>query len=142
MLIMISNNLFQNIICKPIGYNRETGGFVGINNNVIVEYVFDEGVVFSNIFTYRPDVKRFNEFIVMCKHKGIEKYGILHTHLNEEGTLSNSDGVFINNIFEVNHQIDEMYFPVIIPGKTMRIFKGKRTTNRVEIKECVISLSE
>ena len=142
MHITISNELFQKIIYNSFGYNRETGGFLGLYNNAIVEYLFDEGMETSGACTYRPNVIMFNEFIKMCSQKGIEKYGILHTHLNEEGTLSNDDRVFIKNIFEVNNRIVEMYFPVVIPGKTMRIYKGNRTMEGIKIEGCIISLKD
>lgn len=138
MSIKISNQLLKEIIFNPIGYSRETGGFVGINDDVIVQYMFDEGMTSSDFFTYRPDVTKFNKFIAMCNKKGIKEYGILHTHLNENGVLSNNDIVYITSILEINAQILEMYFPVVIPGNAMRIYKAKRNMNNIEMEECVM----
>ena len=140
MPLIISSKLYHNIIYDPIGYNKETGGFLGIKNNAIINYVFDEGMTISNVFMYRPNSMIFNIFVSKCIKNKVEQFGILHTHLNQNETLSNNDREFIHDFFDPNPHINQMYFPVVIPGELMRIYIGKRNNRKVNLNVCEMSL--
>lgn len=140
MEIIIDEEIFRNMLNSPIGFSCETGGYIGVSNNVVVEYWFDEGILGTNSYTYIPDAEKFEKFITMCNEKRIERQGILHTHLNKDATLSNKDRIFIEKILGINPQIVEMYFPVVIPGKTLRIYKGKKIKGVIKIIENKISI--
>lgn len=140
MRIIIAEDLFQNMINTPTGYNHETGGYIGISKNVVVDYWFDEGRLGANPYTYIPDVEKMNNFMTRCNQKGIEGFGILHTHLNKDATPSKNDRIFIEKILRVNHQIMKMYFPIVIPGITLKMYRGKKRKEMIEIIEIRTSI--
>lgn len=135
MCLWIEENLFEKIIYRPAGYDRETGGFIGIRDNTVLEYWFDEGIFNENVYSYVPNISELNKFLAMCECKEILKYGILHTHLNANITLSGGDILFIRKILNENKQMHEMFFPVVIPGKSLNMYSGKKTGNRIEVTQ-------
>lgn len=131
MTIEVERKVFEQIIGYSSGLNYETGGFIGICNHRIHTYFFDDGTRQKG--TYCPNRDIFYELIEKWGQKGMTAFGIFHTHLNGNPSLSGEDIGYINSIFESNTDLEEMFFPVIIPEKEICVYLANRKNEEVLI---------
>ena len=138
MAIEIERKVFEQIIGFSSGLNYETGGFIGICNNRIRTYYFDDGIRQKEAYCPNKDI--FYELIEEWGQEGITAFGIFHTHLNGKLSLSGEDIRYINAIFESNADLEEMFFPVIIPGKEICVYHANRKNEEVLINTAALKI--
>lgn len=90
----------------------ESGGIIGVKNNVICAYCFDEGNV-GNIAEYQPDPEKFNSIIRAWTDKRIFFIGIVHSHANSYDKPSLGDKIYANNLMEANSYLKAVVFPIV-----------------------------
>lgn len=139
MVIEIDTNVLEQIIGYSSGLNYETGGFIGIHNNRIHTYFFDDGIRQKGT-CYCPNKDMFYVLTKKWRQEGITAFGIFHTHLNGNLSLSREDIGYINAIFESNADLEEMFFPVIIPEKEVCIYLANRKNERVLINTVALKV--
>ena len=132
--------LYGEIIKFTNNYSREVGGFIGIKNNVIIKCWFDDEIAKIPSFSYKPNELKLNHFWDICELEEIEYLGIFHSHLNKSATLSNGDINFIKNFMNINVCVSTVFFPVIIPGKEMRVYCAKRDAMEITICEVKVQI--
>ena len=125
----------SNIICEKFkDCEREYGGILGGRNDVITEFVFDNGLENENIGTYLPNVHFLNDCIDKWQSQNINFYGIIHNHLTEYAELSAEDIKCIEKIMNaMPRYIEYLYFPVISSIHILKAFKVIRTEMGIRI---------
>lgn len=112
---------------------KETGGIIGGRYGIVTEFVFDNGKS-DQMGNYYPDVDKLNAAIKDWQDKGISFYGIVHSHLSEQYSLSGEDVEYINQIMDAVTEINEyLYFPVISVKYKIMIYKAINCGNHVKI---------
>ena len=96
----IEKEVYNAIIkhCPPVP--PETGGILGGYKDVISAYEFDRLEENCSHNSYSPNIGYLNGIIQQWSDKGIELYGIFHSHSSSETTLSLPDRGNIQRIME------------------------------------------
>lgn len=131
----ILRDTFDSILACVPKAPPETGGILGGRNQIVSCCVFDRGSNASNGYDiYAPDTQLLNQAVRQWEEGGIEFYGIFHSHFSNGTLLSNGDRKYITKIMlAMPPQIDHLYFPVVIPKKTMMIYRAERQNDLVYI---------
>ena len=112
----------------------ETGGILGGKNDIITNFVFDTGLPNGDIGHYYPDIDKLNSCILDWQKHGIKFYGIVHSHLNHEKSLSLGDEVYIKEImFAMPTDIKTLYFPIVFPRKEIIPYRAEREKDKLKI---------
>lgn len=113
----------------------ETGGIVGGHDRIITEVYFDTGTYRLNPPSiYVPNIILLNEIIEDWNKAGISFYGIFHSHYSRDRELSTGDKRYIMEIMRVMPpQINRLYFPIILPGKTVLGYQASRWNSEIHI---------
>lgn len=133
--------LLQNVYLKMLNSYPipppEQGGIMGIKNSIVCEYYHDNTKNATDRAVYVPDIDALNQKIEEWNRNGIQFAGIIHSHLLEQNTLSSGDKEYIKQIFNnLPKDIDELYFPIIIPdSKQVVSFVAKRKDKDVIIQQ-------
>jgi len=91
---------------------NESGGLLGTSNGKVIDlFWFDEGRR-CNARTYNPDVKRWEERLLIWYDRKIEFCGIIHSHLNKQ-ILSSRDVKMAREILKLN-SINHVVMPVLV----------------------------
>ena len=139
--MQITESVCNNIIHACLSMPLETGGILGGKNNIITEFVFDKGTPLSSKQHYYPDISKLNDCIENWQNDGIEFYGIVHSHLQDEKLLSLGDRQYIQAIMlAMPMHIRFLYFPIVLPQKEMVSFKAMRFKNEVKIVKSNIKI--
>ena len=128
------------IECCPL-VPPETGGILGGSDYVIRSYKFDQLGDHCSCNSYHPDVAFLNEAIKHWADKGIEFYGVFHSHPPNETTLSLPDIGYIHRIMQyLPPSIEGLYFPLIFPRDKMLTFLAARADGKIVIAEDTLVL--
>lgn len=130
----IAESLLNAIIsgCQP--FPPETGGIMGGHDELITDVIFDTYPGLSEQATYSPNVVYLNDCIVRWRNQGIEFRGIFHSHPVNQYSLSGADREYITNIMSaMPTNIEELYFPIIVPTKTMFVYRAMRLKSKILI---------
>lgn len=112
----------------------ETGGILGLKEDVICHYYPDFGMKNERGDHYSPSTKALNLTISEWNTHDIVFCGIYHSHFEGDVCLSKGDLKYINNIlFHVNHFTDSLLFPLVFPKKEMIFYKAFLRNDRVEV---------
>ena len=112
----------------------ETGGILGGRNNVISEFLFDEGLASGTAGCYHPDTNILNQCLMEWQHQKIDFYGIVHSHFTDIAALSQGDKEYIRMILlAMPPEIKSLYFPLVLPEQRMIAFKAKRSGKTINI---------
>ena len=112
----------------------ETGGIIGGENNIIIKFEFDEGTTLTSNQHYYPNVETLNACIEEWQNDGIQFYGIVHSHLQQERALSSGDRQYIQTIMSAMPiYISSLYFPVVLPQKEIVSFKAIKLKDGINI---------
>lgn len=131
--LWISRKTYEQMVWCDCLY--ETGGFIGITDNKIVKYKYDEGE-YHEMGCYFPSKKQWEKFLLDIADE-CDYFGILHSHLNGHASLSAEDVGFIEKLFFCNSSIEKMYFPIVIPLSDLVIYAATRTIEEgILIKKC------
>ena len=131
----ICENIYQKIIDCCSANSNETGGIIGGKNGVVGEFVFDESLDNGESGCYYPDTILLNRYLSDWQQRGIDFYGIVHSHFQKSYELSSGDKEYINSIMMVmptgtNH----LYFPLVFPNeKKMVSFSATRIGGMTKI---------
>ncbi|GHU68458.1 hypothetical protein AGMMS49983_21130 [Clostridia bacterium] len=102
---------------------------------------FDLASANDNYCVYRPSVHLFNKQIEEWETRGIEFYGLFHTHSFGITELSRGDKEYIKAIMAaMPKHILELYFPLVFSGKRMISYAATRISGEVVIRQDEISL--
>lgn len=111
----------------------EMGGIIGGTYNVITEFESDKGV---NCYPgcYTPDTKKLNGVIQRWEKAKVQFYGIFHSHLHNQETLSEEDLKYIKRILSsMPDRIAYLYFPLIMDGNKIVPYRANITTYGLEV---------
>lgn len=131
----ILNHTFNDIVKMVPSLPPESGGIIGGTNQIITHYILDSGTNLSNGYdTYAPSILYFNETIQSWQQKGIDFYGIFHSHFPGGTELSNRDKQYIVQIMKAMPcRINHLYFPIVLPGETIIVYRADNIKNRIHI---------
>lgn len=104
----------------------EAGGLLGgpasagCTEGVVTAFRFDRGLGKGSAGFYVPDTDALNDVLEHWSETGLCLYGIVHSHCPGGETLSCGDRGYIARILRsFGGSPDRLYFPVIIPGKSL-----------------------
>ena len=120
--------------------DHEIGAVLGADRgDDICEVVFDR-IEDIKRYMYTPNVEYLNEVIERWQRWRFA--GILHSHLNNQSTLSSADKAYIEAIImAMPPDIDFLYFPIyVMPENKLYGYKAERLLNRVIILEEPVSI--
>ena len=115
--------------------DHEIGAVLGADrSDDICEAVFDR-IEDIKQYMYTPNVEYLNEVIERWQRWRFA--GIVHSHLNNQCTLSSADKAYIEDIMmAMPSDVDYLYFPVyVMPENKLYGYKAERLLNRVIIFE-------
>ena len=116
--------IFNEILCTCPDVPPETGGILGSQNGLVVDFLFDKGIIHDFPDQYVPDINRLNKKIENWINAGIEFCGIFHTHFPHGKELSEADKRYITEILKSVPQ-KMLYFPIVFPNKEMIVWKAE-----------------
>jgi len=132
--MQIVEKVYDDILNRCFVISNETGGILGGKDNIITEFKFDKGTSQSSKQHYYPNIQKLNNCIENWQDRDIQFYGIIHSHLKEERTLSDGDLKYIRTIIlSMPTHITFLYFPIVLPQKEIVSFKAMRVKNEVSI---------
>ena len=125
---MTINQHTYDILCSAFSpVPPEAGGILGSSNGCVCAFVYDPGTPDLTRNCYTPDVKFLNQIIAQWQAQGIQFCGIVHSHPPGQINLSEADLIYIQAIMDcMPEQIQELYFPIIIPGEGVFSYLSKR----------------
>lgn len=114
--MIIQQNTLDELLKEVPGAPPEIGGILGGVNGVISTYQVDRGAVPDRKFDhYYPDVIFLNHTIQEWSDKGIEFYGLFHSHFPGGIELSVQDKRYITQIMlAMPKRIVRLFFPIIL----------------------------
>ena len=117
----IYSNVYEEII-KTIGNAPiESGGIIGIKNNIICKFYFDKSESRHNTM-YIPNTKVLNYIIDKWADSNIDFAGIVHSHPNSCTTPSLEDYYYATNLKQLNPTLKKILFPIVtIENKIVNI---------------------
>lgn len=126
LFMKISFSIKDLIINSTPDVPPETGGIIGGRNGIISEFYADGGVGDNPEFEYEPDTESLNRIIDEWQKRGIDFYGIYHSHRLCGQTLSKSDKIYISQIMTTLKDYKNcLYFPLVFPKEKMICFKAE-----------------
>ncbi len=113
----------------------ETGGIIGGSDGIITEAYFDKGnSLLTTPSIYVPNIKVLNQVITNWDKEDIEFCGIFHSHYSRDRALSPGDKKYIKKIMRVMPpQVCYLYFPIILPQKTIIGYRASRCDSNIHI---------
>lgn len=110
----------------------ESGGILGGKSDIITVFASDIGIAGNGYDEYIPNTEKLNQIISDWNEIGIEFFGIYHSHFPGGEELSNADKKYIAKIMEAVAEFkNELYFPLVFPGKKIIVYKAKFDGNEV-----------
>lgn len=126
----ILEDVFKSLILLCPASPIEAGGVLGSENDIVTSFTFDEG----EYGKYIPDTEEINKTLYEWSCKGIAFAGIYHSHYPECAKLSRGDIEYINRIMNsVSGFYELLYFPIVIPQKTIISYKAEVINGEVKI---------
>lgn len=142
--MIVSKNVYEEILRKTPSHMPETGGIIGGQNGVITEVSFDNGKVNDGCkCRYTPNVNLMNKRIDEWRENGIDFYGMFHSHFYNVSTLSKGDISYIKLIMNsMPEGVNKLYFPIVVfPKKEIVSYLCIRDREGIIIKEDSVSIS-
>ena len=109
------NEIIDKIGNAPI----ESGGILGMKNDVICAFFYDENAK-TSCDTYIPDIATLNEVIKNWNRQGVKFVGIVHSHANGYDKPSHNDELYAKKLLEHNSSLEFLIFPILT------IYKGNK----------------
>lgn len=111
----ITKEVYNKIVDKTPKPPPEMGGAIFQKNDVVSQFVFDNGL--CEYGKYTPNVDFLNNQIKEFAEKGYEFCGVFHSHFPFGEKLSDDDKKYIEIITSsLKNQINKLYFPIILPS--------------------------
>jgi len=133
----IHKQVIKNISSAVMGNDSEIGGILGSSENgIITDMILDRASNTScHRFEYRPDTIYLNDQIMNWSERGIDFYGIFHTHFSGSKNLSDADSEYIREIMRCAEGIVEhLYFPIYtLPDNELTVYKAYFDKEEIKI---------
>lgn len=115
----------------------ESGGILGIKDNVICAYCFDD--TYNSYSEYVPNTDVLNDVIDRWHDEGIDFIGIVHSHPNSYNKPSEKDLIYLQKLVINNDFLTRIIFPIVTKEEkcfkiTFYEFKNKFSLVGVKIK--------
>lgn len=134
IVLRIKRQLWKKIFNFNSNDVYETGGFFGIKGKKICSYEFDSGRDSVSSGEYMPNLNLFYRSLKQWEKEGIEYVGILHTHLNHQGTLSGGDYKYLDELMKLNKNLQVFFTAILIPNEKIYFYRVIRKKERIVIK--------
>lgn len=113
-----------------------------MKNGLVSNYIHDNARPILNRAIYAPNTEFLNKCIEEWADKDIEFCGIVHSHLNGQNTLSSGDMEYIKALYEVNPQLKNFYFPLVLNGQEFKIYSVERNGEGITVKTDLLEIIE
>ena len=135
----LSYDVYKNI-ANTIGSSTiESGGIIGIKNNVICEYYFDVSAKCSDS-TYLPSIDVLNLVIREWNERNVKFIGIVHSHANSYNVPSKNDIDYAKTILKTNRALTFLILPIVTVDKgNIHIDFYKYSTKLTKINMTIIN---
>lgn len=131
----IRKDLYRRILaCYPHA-PPEQGGILGMKDGIVCEYVHDQSPVRTDRSIYVPDIVFLNDCMRKWSARGISFCGIVHSHPHDQDTLSSGDLQYIAQLYQLNPWLDETYYPLVMDGRNMIVYKAWKDHNELQTNE-------
>lgn len=138
----IKYKTYKEILSHYTSVLPERGGILGKKENIIVDYIHDNTRPILNRAIYVPDTEFLNRFIEEWAEKDIEFCGFVHSHPDGQNTLSGGDMEYIKLLYEVNPQLKNTYFPLILNGRELKVYSVERNGDGISVKPDSLEIIE
>ncbi|MBQ8783892.1 MAG: Mov34/MPN/PAD-1 family protein [Clostridia bacterium] len=139
--MMISKELYEEIVFSTLYPPPESGGLLGGHNGVVTIFVSDKGSDIKTSYKYKPDTVFFNRTINEWLNKNIDFMGIYHSHPHNCEALSSADIEYINEIMKsISGYTDKLYFPIVIPKEKIISYYALIVADEIQIFHDAIQL--
>jgi proteasome lid subunit RPN8/RPN11 len=133
-MIKIQRDLYKKLLNMCPIVPPEIGGVLAGKNSTITHIIFDKNNTVHNSAIYIPNIQFLNDKINEFAEWDEDFYGIFHSHIESEPTLSNDDKESITKIMlAMPSSVEKLYFPIIIPKKEMFVYVATRINNEIHI---------
>ena len=114
----------------------EIGGILGSRDKIVNKVIFDKGISTANDCVYIPNVYQLNQLILQWSKMKITFSGMFHTHADQWSAFSMDDIRYIRTILiSMPATINELYFPIVFPGRMLKSYIARRRGKDVDIIE-------
>lgn len=130
-------HIYEQLLASVRPCPPESGGILGGQDGIVTCFFLDRGLDnFNRDSIYSPDIGLLNHTIAFWQEKGIEFYGLFHTHARHEGRLSPQDIRYIRTIVKaLPEKTEPLYFPVVFPGEKMIGYCARRYDGDVVVAD-------
>lgn len=127
--------VYESLLNKTPLLPPETGGIIGGQRGIITEVYFDkQNDLLTAPSIYIPNINVINQIIADWDKKNVDFCGIFHTHYSHDQEISLGDRRYIKKIMcAMPLQIRYLYFPIILPQKTIIGYRASRCKSNVHI---------
>lgn len=108
--MLILSATYKELINSFSSVPIESGGIIGISDNVINRFYFDSNN--HNNEHYSPNIDKLNKVIEEWYFDGAYFAGIVHSHYNDCRFLSKADIEYARNILS-ECELSEVFFPIV-----------------------------
>lgn len=113
-----------------------------MKDGLVSDYILDNASPILNRAIYVPNTEFLNKCIEGWIDKYIEFCGIVHSHPNGQDTLSSGDMEYIKALYEVNPQLKNSYFPLVLNGQEFKIYSVERNGEGIRAKPDLLEIIE
>ena len=138
----IKHKTYKEILTHYTSAPPERGGILGKKDGIIVDYIHDNTCPILNRAIYVPDKEFLNKCIEEWAKKDIEFCGIVHSHPDGQDTLSGGDMEYIKALYEVNSQLKNSYFPLVLNGRELKVYSVERNGEGISAKPDLLEIIE
>lgn len=129
----ITDDVMKKILSSFPDAPPEHGGILGGQNGVVSVFHYDRAGS-PDQAAYEPDTEVLNSVIEQWNHSGISFYGIVHSHMENQPTLSEGDLQYIRLVMQSMDIGEKLYFPIVLPGRIIP-FAALKTADCVNLKQ-------
>lgn len=138
----IKHKTYKEILSHYTSVPPECGGILGKKEDLIVDYIHDNTHPILNRAIYAPDTELLNRCIEEWSEKNIEFCGFVHSHPDGQNILSSGDMEYIKLLYEVNPQLKNTYFPLILNGRELKVYSAERNGDGISVKPDSLEIIE
>lgn len=138
----IKHKTYKEILSHYTSAPPERGGILGMKDGLVSDYIHDNTRPILNRAIYVPNTELLNRCIEEWAEKGIEFCGFVHSHPKGQNTLSGGDMEYIKLLYEVNPQLKNTYFPLVLNGRELKVYSVERNGDDISIKPDSLEIIE
>lgn len=138
--VKIKQEVYENIFAYYFPAPPEQGGILGMKDGIVCEYIHDNSKQGTECAVYIPNTEFLNLHIQNWANKDIDFCGIVHSHPNEQNTLSSSDLEYIKQLFQMNPWLEQLYFPLVVEDYDMIVYVADMQDGQLLIHKAVVEI--